>query len=325
MSVRNHFILGTRGSRLALAQAAAVAQLLRHAHPGIVVELCVIATEGDRVTSGPLPSWGQGVFAREIERALLDGEIDLAVHSMKDLPSTLPEGLVIAAVPPRADPGDVLVTRGGWALEELPAGARVGTSSLRRAAFLRAYRGDLDYVPMRGNVDTRWRKLLDPAQNYDALVLAAAGLARLELRSVPRVPIPYAVLLPAPGQGALAVETREGDEAVRRLVEPIDHHPTAAAVTAERRALRDLEAGCRLPVAALGEVDDQGRLRLLVAVAAPDGTSVLTETGTGVAGEAEALGAAVASALLVRGAAALLAAPQPDAAPPAPALAGVQR
>src|SRR5436305_5000941 len=172
-------IIGTRGSRLALAQAEAVAHALRVAHPHIDVQLQVISTEGDRVTSGTLPSWGQGVFVRDIERALLDGRIDLAVHSLKDIPPQTPQGLAIVAVPRRADPGDVLVTRDGRGLDDLPSGARVGPSSLRRAAFLRAYRPDLEYAPVRGNVDTRWRKLLDPAQGYDAVVLAAAGLARL--------------------------------------------------------------------------------------------------------------------------------------------------
>jgi hydroxymethylbilane synthase len=297
-------IIGTRGSRLALAQAEAVARALRAAHPQVEVQLQVISTEGDRVRNGTLPSWGQGVFVRDIERALLDGHIDLAVHSLKDIPSEVPEGLAIVAVPKRADPGDVLVTRDGHNLDDLPGGARVGTSSLRRSAFLRAYRPDLEYAPVRGNVDTRWRKLLDPAQGYDALVLAAAGLARLGLDEVPRAPIPADILLPAPGQGALAIEARADDRRGRDLALAVHDATTAAAVAAERRALAGLEGGCRLPVAALATPCCNRGLRVEVAVAAPDGSRVLRHVTEGSMDQAEALGAAAAQALLQQGAAA---------------------
>jgi hydroxymethylbilane synthase len=347
-SGRQRITLGTRGSRLALAQAGAVAAALRRAVPGLDVQLTIIATEGDRVTAGPLPSWGRGVFVREIEQALLRGEIDLAVHSLKDVPAAVPDRfsppaarnqldfgfgireptdaspqskirgpapagdpkskmeLAIVAVPPRGAPGDVLVTADGRGLDALAPGARVGTSSLRRAAFLRAYRPDLDFVPVRGNVDTRWRKLLDPAQGYDALALAAAGLERLGLAEAPRVPIPYDVLLPAPGQGALALEARAGDEATRAIAAAVDDPPTAAAVAAERRALRDLEGGCRLPVGALARIDTDGTLVLAAAVAAPDGSQVIRHEARGTVAEPDSLGAAVASILLARGAARLL-------------------
>jgi hydroxymethylbilane synthase len=182
----------------------------------------------------------------------------------------------------------------------------VGTSSLRRAAFLRAYRPDLDYAPIRGNVDTRWRKLLDPEQRYGALVLAAAGLARLGLDDIPRARISTDLLLPAPGQGALGLEAREGDERVRDAVAAVHDATTAAAVAAERRALRDLEGGCRLPVAAFASSQGDGRLRLEAAVAAPDGSRVLRHAAEGAMDEAEALGAVAARALLDQGAAALL-------------------
>jgi hydroxymethylbilane synthase len=303
----DRLVIGTRGSRLALAQAEAVAHALRQAHPRVDVALQVISTEGDRVTTGTLPSWGQGVFVRDIERALLDGRVDLAVHSLKDIPAEVPAGLAIVAVPERADPGDVLVTRDGRGLDALPPGARVGTSSLRRAAFLRAYRPDMEYTPIRGNVDTRWRKLLDPAQGFDALVLAAAGLARLRLDEVPRVPLSTDVLLPAPGQGALALEARADDGRVRHLALAVHHPATAAAVAAERRALRDLEGGCRLPVAALATALGQDRLRLEVAVASPDGSRALRHVAAGSVDEPEALGAGAAQALLAQGAAQLLA------------------
>ena len=305
--------IGTRGSRLALVQAGWVAAALRGAVPGLEVTLRTISTEGDRVQSPlpeALPSWGQGVFTRDIEAALLRGEIDCAVHSLKDLTAELPAGLVIAAVPAREDPSDVLVTADGRSLDALPRGARVGTSSLRRAAFLRAYRPDIQPVALRGNVDTRWRKLLDPAHGYDAIVLAAAGLVRLGLQEAPRWAIPHDVLLPAPGQGALALEAREADEATRALLERLNDPPTAAAVRAERRVLRDLEGGCRLPVSALGTPLADGGLRLRGAVAAPDGARLVWAELEGAQADAEEAGAALAARLLAGGAAELLHAPE---------------
>lgn len=299
-------VIGTRGSRLALVQAGAVADMLRRAAPHADVRLEVISTEGDRVKSGPLPSWGSGVFVRDIEYALLDGRIDLAVHSLKDVPAEVPEGLALVAVPPRADAHDVIVTADGRSLDELPEGARVGTSSLRRAAFLRASRPDLRYVSVRGNVDTRWRKLLDPAEGLDALILASAGLDRLALAEARRMPIPFEVLLPAPGQGALGLEARAGDERTAALAALVDDAPTAAAARAERRVLRDLEGGCRLPVAALGQPTAAGTLVLTAAVASPDGVHVLRHQEEGPIGEAEALGARVAEVLRQRGAVDLL-------------------
>ena len=303
--------LGTRGSKLALVQAEWVAAALRREVPGLQVTVRTISTEGDRVQSplpGALQSWGQGVFARDIESALLRREIDFAVHSLKDLPAELPAGLVIAAVPPREDPSDVLVTVDGRDLDALPRGARVGTSSLRRAAFLRAYRADLQPVALRGSVDTRWRKLLDPGQGYDAIVLAAAGLVRLGLDEAPRRAIPFEVLLPAPGQGALALEAREDDAATRVLLAAVNNQPTAAAVRAERRALRDLEGGCRLPISALGNPLPGRALGLLGAVAAADGARVIRAAVTGSQDDPDSLGSALAARLLADGAAHLLSA-----------------
>jgi hydroxymethylbilane synthase len=298
--------IGTRGSRLALVQAEAVADALRRVVPEVEVRLEIISTEGDRVQAGPLPSWGRGVFVREIELALLRGEVDLAVHSLKDVPAEEPDGLKIVAVPERAEPGDVLVTAGGLSLDDLSAGARVGTSSLRRTAFLRAYRPDLTYLPVRGNVDTRWRKLLDPRQGYDALVLAAAGLERLGLAEAARVAIPFAILLPAPGQGALGLQARADDTATCAIVAKIEHPPTAAAVAAERRVLRDLEGGCRLPVAALATPQSDGGLVLQAAVASPDGAQVIRQEVRGTLAGAGALGAEAADRLRQMGAADLL-------------------
>ena len=302
-------VLGTRASRLAFAQAETVARALIRALPGLEVKVRTISTEGDRVQStapGSLPSWGQGVFARDIERALLGGEIDFAVHSLKDLPATLPDGLAIAAVPERADPADLLVTRDGRSLEEMPLGARVGTSSLRRAAFLLACRPDLTIVPVRGNVDTRWRKLLDRQQGFDALVLAAAGLERIDLNQAESWTIPTEIMPPAPGQGALALEARAADDPTRFALATLNHFPTEAAVTAERRVLRDLEGGCRVPMAALGTPLLDGALALSAAVAAPDGSRIVRDAVQGRQCEAEALGAALAIRLTEAGAGELL-------------------
>ena len=306
-------LIATRGSPLATAQSSTVAAALRARHPALEVRLVVVSTEGDRVTAGPLPSWGRGVFVRDIEAALLEGEVDLAVHSLKDVPPQIPDGLALLAIPTRADPGDVLVTADGRDLDALPDGARVGTSSLRRAAFLLAVRPDLRIVPVRGNVDTRWRKLRESG-DYDALVLAAAGLDRLALAGVPRVPLSSDVLLPAPGQGALALQGRAGDAYHAAVAGAVDDPPTAAAVRAERRLVRDLDSGCRLPVAALATPGADGTLRLDAAVAAADGRRVLREAVAGRLDDPEALGAAVARRLLAAGADALLHAAGPVAA-----------
>lgn len=300
-------VIGTRGSRLALAQTEMVAAALRRRHPHLTVRLEVVSTEGDRVTTGALPSWGRGVFVRDIELALLHERIDLAVHSLKDVPPQTPDGLAIVAVPPRADPGDVLVTADGRRLDDLPAGARVGTSSLRRDAFLRAYRPDLRIVPVRGNVDTRWRKLLDPDGELDAIVLAAAGLERLGLADARRTPIPFDVLLPAPGQGALGLEGRAEDGYHREVAAGITDLGSEGAVRAERSLVRELDSGCRLPVAALGTPRPDGTLHLQAAVATPDGRRVARAAAWGRLDEPQTLGQAVARGLLERGAAEMLA------------------
>ncbi|MAG35612.1 MAG: hydroxymethylbilane synthase [Dehalococcoidia bacterium] len=309
------FILGTRASRLARVQAETVRAALQRHRPEQALAIQTLSTEGDR-TRDPRPTWGQGVFVKEIEVALLAGEIDLAVHSLKDVPTALPEGLVLAAITARADPGDVLVTPTGAVLDDLPAGAVIGTSSLRRSAFLRAHRPDLRILPIRGNVDTRLRKLREgPSQaegvRYDALVLAASGLSRLGVADQDFTihPIPFEVLLPAPGQGALVVETRADDTAVRALVSAVHDPPTAAAVTAERLLLHDLGGGCHVPIAAGATTSPGDTLHLQGAVASPDGSRVIRQWVTGPLTEAEALGAALAQHLLAAGAAELLAAP----------------
>lgn len=309
-------IVGTRGSALARAQTDMAVVRLQALRPDLEITIQIIKTKGDLVQHKPLAGIGdRGLFTREIEAALLDGRIDLAVHSLKDLPTDLPPGLAIGAVLEREDARDVLVSRRGYSLDSLPLGARVGTGSLRRAAQILAYRPDLRIVDIRGNVDTRLRKAA--TEEYDAVVLAAAGLHRLGLAHYITAYLPLEVMLPAVGQGALAIEVRadddgQGDEAnsrdaqICRLASLLDDFPTRAATAAERAFLRALGGGCRVPVAAYGEVvpattaqglpdgDSSGvglgLLRLRGLVASPDGRQVWRGEIKGKPEEAEALG-----------------------------------
>lgn len=300
-------VIGSRGSRLALWQAEWVkARLLERGH---ACRLQVIRTSGDRITDRPLASFGgRGVFVKEIEDALIAGEIDLAVHSLKDLPTAQPEGLEICCIPEREDARDLLASAGGRGLRDLPPGASVGTGSPRRACQLRALRPDLSIRDLRGNVDTRIRKLREG--DLDAIVLAAAGIRRLGETVAGRV-LEIDEMVPAVGQGALAVEARRDDRGIGAALEPIHHPPTAAAVTAERAFLRGLGGGCQAPIAAHGEVEGD-RLMLRGLVSDPQGSRLLRDTRKGSAAAAEAIGAALATAFLEQGAAALLAtAPAP--------------
>jgi hydroxymethylbilane synthase len=295
--------LATRGSVLALAQAALVAERLRARGEG--VELVPIRTEGDRLAEARLATLGgKGLFIRELEQALIEGRVDCAVHSLKDLPAALPAGLVLAAFPPREAPGDVLVTREGGGLDDLPAGTVVGTSSPRRRALVLALRPDLSVVPMRGNVDTRLRKLVDGA--CDGVVLAAAGLARLGLAPVHARALDPAVFVPAVGQGILAVEARASDRRALALLEGIDHGPTRVCALAERAYLARLGASCNSPMAAHATLAG-GRLRVTALVASEDGQQVLRGEGGGAPEDAERIGRRLAESLLERGAAAVTA------------------
>jgi hydroxymethylbilane synthase len=255
--------IGTRGSPLALAQAREVQARLAAAHaaspgapqsPGpLAFETCAIKTTGDRIQDRPLAeAGGKGLFTKEIEEALLAGEVDLAVHSMKDMPTELPPGLALAAFLPREDVRDALISAKATALAFLPEGAVVATSSLRRQAQVRHLRPDLKVVPMRGNVETRLRKLAEGAA--DATLLALAGLNRLGLADRAAGPVPVEEMLPAVAQGAIGVEIRADDAAMAQLLAPLNHEPTALAVTAERAFLARLEGSCRMPIAALGEL-----------------------------------------------------------------------
>lgn len=264
--------LGTRGSKLALWQTDHVIRLLQQTHINTKITSKIISTKGDQILDKSLPLiGGKGLFTAELERELLAKEIDGAVHSLKDLPTTNPEGLTIGAVPKRAPVGDVLVSRRGHKLHQLPYGATIGTSSRRRAAQLLNYRPDLNIADIRGNVETRINKILDPDGQYDATILAHAGLERLELMHHAAEILPPEIMLNAPAQGALGVQCRD-DEDSRVFFHSIRHRPTWLAVTAERAFLAGLEGGCAVPVAALATMDE-GKFHLQGRVSAVDGST----------------------------------------------------
>ncbi len=299
--------IGTRGSRLARRQTDQVAEALRAAHPDLEVRIETYRTVGDRDRATPLARLpGVGFFVKELEQALLDRRIDLAVHSLKDVPTRAPDGLTVAsAVPPRKDPRDALLTADGAALADLPRGATVGTSSPRRRAMLLAARPDLAMADLRGNVDTRLRKLADGV--CDATVLAMAGLARLAVEEARPVALSPETVVPAAGQGALGLEHRTGDDAVRRWIAAIDHAATRRAVTAERAVLLRLGAGCRTPIGVLGRAGEDGRLHLEAYLLSPDGTQPLRRAIDGAATDAATLGRDLAKRMLGEGAGDLLA------------------
>ncbi len=296
--------IGTRGSKLALWQAEWVKSRLENLHPGLSVELTIIKTKGDKILDVPLAKvGGKGLFVKEIEEALLAGRIDLAVHSMKDMPSEIPAGLCIGAVPAREVPEDALISREGQPLSALPRGARIGTSSLRRASQLRRVRPDIEIVPLRGNLDTRLRKL-DEGQ-MEAIVLAAAGVRRLGLEERISQKLDAEVMLPAVGQGALCIETRDSDDAIASLVAPLEDEATRIAVTAERAFLHRLEGGCQVPIAGHATLHN-GQLTLCGLVSDLNGETIFKETRVGQPVEAEALGRDLADHLLAQGAKAVL-------------------
>jgi len=289
--------LGTRGSALALAQSGIVARAIEE-RTGERVELVEIVTSGDR-SSAPVQRLGVGVFVSALRDALLAKEIDVAVHSYKDLPTAPADGLTIAAVPPREDPRDALVARDGLTLAQLPPGARVGTGALRRIAQLHALGLAVEPVPIRGNVDTRLRKVA--AGELDAVVLARAGLARLGRADEATEVIDPELMLPAPAQGALAVECR-ADDPTRAVLSTLDDAGTRSAVEAERALLATLEAGCSAPVAGLAEAAGPGKIHLRGAVLSPDGRVALRLSRTGTLADATALGRSLAEELLRAGA-----------------------
>jgi len=295
--------IGTRGSQLALWQTNWVKAEIENRHPEIQVIIQVISTKGDRVLDISLPKLGEqgkGLFTKELEDAILERRVDLAVHSLKDLPTELPPGLRIGAICEREDVRDALVAKPGiGSFEQLPRQALIGTSSLRRQAQLRAVRPDLVIEPIRGNVDTRLRKLAEG--QYSAIILAAAGLIRLGYGSQITEHLNHELMLPAVGQGALAIETRDADENVEKIVGELNHEATSLACGAERAFLKGLGGGCLVPIAAFASIQDN-TLNLDGLVASVDGKSILREQQIGPRGDADAIGRDLAEVLLSRGA-----------------------
>jgi hydroxymethylbilane synthase len=292
--------IGTRGSALAVWQAEWVRSQLLRLHPECQVELVKIKTTGDKILDVPLAQvGGKGLFVKEIETALLEGRVDLAVHSMKDMPAEVPPGLCIGVVPERENPLDVLISKNGHKFEDLPKKARVGSSSLRRGAQVRHARPDITVHPLRGNLDTRFRKL--ETEGLDAIILAAAGVKRLGLEERITEYIPETLMLPAIGQGALSIEVREDDEAIRSLTAPMNHRETHLAVESERAFLARLEGGCQVPIAGHATVIED-RIELTGLVAEVDGSILLRATIKGPCDRGEELGVELADRLLEQGA-----------------------
>jgi len=300
-----HLTLGSRGSKLALWQTEYVASQLRNALPGISVDIKIIKTTGDKILDVSLSRIGdKGLFTKEIEKELLDGSIDMAVHSMKDLPSELDRGLCIGAVLPRENPADVLLAREGLRFEDLPKNAVIGTSSLRRIAQIRSLRPDIKLVDMRGNVETRIRKMQD--EGLDGIVLAYAGVKRLGFEALISDYLDAKMLLPAVGQGAIAVEVRQGDTDNLELLGKINHEETLLATLAERSFLRVLEGGCQVPIGCYAEIH-KNHIIIEGLVASLDGQQVFRGSKRGSCEKAVRLGEELAAELLQMGAAEVLA------------------
>jgi hydroxymethylbilane synthase len=297
--------IGTRGSPLALYQANWVKDRLAEVHPHLHVTLLKIKTTGDKIQDAPLAKiGGKGLFVKEIEEALIQKKIDLAVHSIKDVPTEFPEGLHLAAITQREDPRDVFISRDKTLLRDLRRGAKIGTSSLRRQAQLLYFRGDFEMIPLRGNLDTRIRKL--KTMDLDGVVLALAGVKRLNLEQNITEILPAEISLPAIGQGALGIETRIGDRETEGYLEFLNDRESSAAVSAERAFLKKLEGGCQVPIGAYGRVEG-GTLHIEGLVGRTDGKELIRHHLEGPADEAETLGTRLAEILLKRGAGEILA------------------
>ena len=292
--------IGTRASKLAMWQANWVKSALTKAYPRQNIELVTIKTKGDKILDVPLAKvGGKGLFVKEIEQALLDGRIDVAVHSMKDMPAEIPAGLCIGAIPPREDSADVLISKNGLHFSELKRGGIIGTSSLRRGAQIRHKRPDILIVPLRGNVETRLKKL--QTENLDAIVLAAAGLKRLNLEHRITECLNSDVMLPAVGQGALSIEIRQKDPHIQPMIEALDDPKTRAIVTSERAFLNHLGGSCQVPIAGHGVINGN-KFTLTGLVADLDGSRILKENLSGSIDSTESIGVKLAQRLLERGA-----------------------
>lgn len=300
MLMKKEIKIGTRRSALALWQANWIKDNLLNNYPDLSVTLIKITTSGDKFLDAPLSEvGGKGLFTKEIEEALLDQRVDIAVHSMKDVPALLPEKLSIAVITEREDPRDVLISKEKVTLSNLPEGARVGTSSLRRQAQLLKFRPDLKILPLRGNVGTRINKLEN--NDFDAIVLAAAGVKRLKWENKITEYIDTDICLPAIGQGALGLEIRANDQDILRHIKSFDHQKTHIALTAERALLKKLQGGCQVPIAAYGEVDEKN-IKLTAMVSSIDGKRFIKESSLSSLYKAEQLGLEVAERLLLNGA-----------------------
>lgn len=303
--MQTRLVIGTRKSKLALRQTEYVAGLIGIKYPDIEIEIRHMQTTGDRLVGVPLAQiGGKGLFTEELEKALLAGEIDLAVHSLKDMPTHLPAGLTIGAVTERVDAGDALISPRYQTVDNLPAGAIIGTSSLRRGAQLLHYRPDLCVRNLRGNVDTRLNKL--DSGEFDAVILAVAGLRRLGWESRITQLIPEEICLPAVGQGALALETRENDRAVLDIIDFLHHGETACAVTAERAYLRAIEGNCQVPVGVYAKTEGKSLL-VKACILSPDGQKILKDSIAGDGAAAEKIGHLLARRMLAGGGTEILA------------------
>jgi hydroxymethylbilane synthase len=297
--MKHTITIGTRGSQLALWQANHVKSLIELNFPDLTVDLLVIKTKGDRITDRPLALvGGKGLFVKEIETALLNKDIDLAVHSMKDMPGELPGGLIIGAIPCRENPYDVLIARNNQTLENYAPGAIIGTSSLRRASQIKHVRPDVQIESIRGNLDTRIKKL--QAGDYDAIVLAAAGLKRLGQEDVISEYLDETIMIPAVGQGALCIETRENDADIAAIMERLDDPETRTCVEGERAFLRQIEGSCHIPVACFGKIMDN-RVQLTAIVASEDGSQIIKEQIVCSPDQVESSGQTLADLVLKKG------------------------
>jgi len=302
--MESNITIGTRGSALALWQAEWVKAAIINNDPSVSVSLEIIKTKGDKILDVPLAKvGGKGLFVKEIEEALLNGRIDLAVHSMKDMPAEIPGGLCICAVPERETPNDVLISKHNLPLSKLPDGAKIGTSSLRRSSQLLHLRPDFIIEPLRGNLGTRIKKL--ETEGLDAIVLAAAGVKRLNMEDKISEYIDLETLLPAVGQGALCIESRENDPDIHEILSKLDHSPTHQVITGERAFLHRLEGGCQVPMAAYGTIKD-AELTITGIVAEIDGSNIIKQIITGPVADAEKIGIELAERLIGLGAGEIL-------------------
>jgi len=297
---KDTIIIGTRSSKLALWQAEYVKSRLEEKYPALTVELKLMTTKGDKILDAPLAKiGGKGLFTKELETDMLTGGIDLAVHSLKDMPTEVPDGLVISAITKRFDPGDAVVSPEYQRFDALPLGAKVGTSSLRRKAQLLHVRPDLNICDLRGNVNTRLQKLAD--EDFDAIILAVAGLKRLGFGERITDVLPKSIVLPAVGQGALAIETRADDAEIRALIDFLNDDETVRCATAERAFLGRVEGGCQVPVGVYATPAEAGQLQVEAVIASLDGSKLYRDKITGQAADAESLGRQLADMLLAKG------------------------